>query len=320
MKVIITDCDHKDIDIETKTITEAGLELELKQCHTEEDLINECQDADIFINQYAPITEKVMKALPKLKFVVRYGVGVNNVQLPAATALGVQVGNVPDYGMNEVADQAIAFMMCLTRKMVQMNEYTKTTAWDYIPSIPCYRPSTQTVGVVGLGRIGRNFAIKAHAIGYNVIGYDPFYAPRPEIDFVEPVSIEELQKRSDIISIHCPLDGNENLFDKAAFERMKPGSYIINCARGGIIDEDALVEAVESGKIAGAGLDCVLGEPLKPGAKLLSNDKILVTPHMGWYSEEAAYELKLKAAQEAVRFAKGEAIHYPVNKLEAVKR
>lgn len=315
MKVIITDCDHKDINIETRVVTEAGFELELKQCKTEEDLIEQCQDAEIFINQYAPITRKVMESLPKLKFVVRYGVGVNNVDVKAATELGVQIGNVPDYGMNEVADQAIAFLMALTRKLVQMNEYTKKQAWDYIPSIPLYRPSTQTVGVVGLGRIGRNFAIKAHAIGYKVIGYDPFYAPRPEIDFVEPVSIEELQKRANIISIHCPLDGNENLFDKAAFDRMQDGSYIINCSRGGIINEDALIEAVESGKIAGAGLDCVVGEPLAPGAKLLCNDKILVTPHMAWYSEEAAEELKRKAAEEAVTFAQGGQIRYPVNKL-----
>ncbi len=319
MKIIITDCDHQNVDIEKKIIADAGIEMELKQCHTEDDLIEQCQDADAFINQYAPITRRVMEALPKLKFVVRYGVGVNNIDLKAAAELGVQAGNVPDYGMNEVADQAIAFMMCLTRKMVQMNEYTKKTAWDYIPAIPCYRPSTQTVGVVGLGRIGRNFAIKAHAIGYNVIGYDPFYSPRPEIDFVEPVTIEELQRRSDIISIHCPLDGNENLFDKAAFDRMKDGSYIINCARGGIINEDALIEAVESGKIAGAGIDCVVGEPLKPGAKMLSNDKIIVTPHMGWYSEEAASELKRKVAEEAVSFLKGEAIRYPVNKPEKLR-
>lgn len=318
MKIIITDCDHQNVDIEKKIIADAGIEMELKQCHTEDDLIEQCQDADAFINQYAPITRRVMEALPKLKFVVRYGVGVNNIDLKAAAELGVQAGNVPDYGINEVADQAIAFMMCLTRKMVQMNEYTKKTAWDYIPAIPCYRPSTQTVGVVGLGRIGRNFAIKAHAIGYNVIGYDPFYSPRPEIDFVEPVTIEELQRRSDIISIHCPLDGNENLFDKAAFDRMKDGSYIINCARGGIINEDALIEAVESGKIAGAGIDCVVGEPLKPGAKMLSNDKI-VTPHMGWYSEEAASELKRKVAEEAVSFLKGEAIRYPVNKPEKLR-
>ncbi|MBR5473922.1 MAG: C-terminal binding protein [Lachnospiraceae bacterium] len=319
MKIIITDCDHTSVDIEAAVCAAAGIEMELKQCHTEEDLIEQCKDADIFINQYAPITRRVMENLPNLKFVVRYGVGVNNVDLAAATDLGVQVGNVPDYGMNEVADQAIAFLMALTRKVVLMNEYTKTQKWDYSPSIPLYRPSTRTVGVVGLGRIGRNFAKKAFALGYKVIGYDAFdMSGHPDCTSIglEQVSLEELQERSDIVSLHCPLlPETTNLFDAAAFARMKDGSYIINCSRGGIIDEDALIAAVESGKIAGAGLDCVVGEPLAPGAKLLCNDKILVTPHMAWYSEEAAEELKRKAAEEAVSFAKGEAIRYPVNKL-----
>jgi len=125
MKVIITDCDHTSIDIEKKIFNEANLEFELKQCKTEEDLINQCKDGDIFINQYAPITRKVMEKLPNLKMVVRYGVGVNNVDIGGATDLGIQICNVPDYGTNEVADQAIAMMMALVRKVVIMDKYTK---------------------------------------------------------------------------------------------------------------------------------------------------------------------------------------------------
>ena len=207
MKVIITDCDHTSIDIEKKIFNEANLEFELKQCKTEEDLINQCKDGDIFINQYAPITRKVMEKLPNLKMVVRYGVGVNNVDIGGATDLGIQICNVPDYGTNEVADQAIAMMMALVRKVVIMDKYTKEVKWDYTHSIPIKRNSEMTVGVVGLGRIGCNFAQKAHYLGFNIIGYDPYYKEKEETKFIIPATIDEIIKRSDIISIHCPLDG-----------------------------------------------------------------------------------------------------------------
>ncbi len=266
MKVIITDCDHANIDIETGILNKTGLEFELKQCKTEEDLIEQCKDGNIFINQYAPITRKVMEALPNLKMVVRYGVGVNNVDVKAATDLGVQVCNVPDYGMNEVADQAIAMMMALVRKVVTMNKYTKETKWDYIHSIPIRRNSTMTVGVVGLGRIGRNFAEKAHYLGFNVMGYDPYFKPTEETKFIVPSTIDEIVEKSDIVSIHCPLDGNRDLFNAETFKRMKNTAYIINVSRGGIINEKALDEALTNGEIAGAALDCVEFEPMMPGS------------------------------------------------------
>lgn len=316
MKVIITDCDHANINIEKEILDKAGLEFVLKQCKTEEDLIEQCKDGNIFINQYAPITRKVMEALPNLKMVVRYGVGVNNVDVKAATDLGVQVCNVPDYGMNEVADQAIAMMMALVRKVVIMNKYTKEVKWDYIHSMPIRRNSTMTVGVVGLGRIGRNFAEKAHHLGFNVIGYDPYYKETEETKFIVPSTIDEIIEKSDIISIHCPLDGNRDLFNASAFKRMKNTAYIINVSRGGIINEKALDEALTNGEIAGAALDCVEFEPMMPGSPLFKHENLIVSPHMGWYSEEAASELKRKVAEESVRFAAGEAVHYPVNKLK----
>lgn len=318
MKVIISDCDHENIHIETKTLNEANIPFELHQCKTEEDLIRECKGADILINQYAPISERVMEALrPELKQVVRYGVGVNNVDVPAATRLGVQICNVPDYGMNEVTDQALALMLALVRKVIIMHDYTKNSKWDYSKAIPIRRLSEQTVGVVGLGRIGRTFAHKVRALGCRVIGYDPFYQPNEAdgTEYITAVSMEELMKTSDIISIHCPLDNNRNLFDAKAFSMMKNSAYIINTSRGGIIDEEALDKALEEGRIAGAAVDVVDKEPLSPGAPLFRHENFICTPHMAWYSEEAALELKRKAAEEAVRFARGEACFYPVNKL-----
>ncbi len=313
MKVIITDCDHKNIDLETEILNEAGLDFKLLQCKTEEDLISQCQDAEIFINQYAPITEKVMKSLEKLKLVIRYGVGVNNIDVSAASKLGIQVCNVPDYGMNEVADHAIALMLSLTRKVVLMNDYTRKGQWDYTKSIPVRRNSTLTVGVVGLGRIGRNFAKKAHALDCKVIGYDPFYKQTEGFEFITPVSIDQLMRESDIISIHCPLEGARDLFNEEAFKKMKNTAYIINVARGGIVNETDLDKALENGDIAGAALDCVGPEPIDPNSPLFRHENFICTPHMAWYSEEASIELKQKVAQEAVRFYKGEKVKYPVN-------
>lgn len=318
MEVIITDCDHENIDIESKILNSERVKFKLLQCKTENDLISQCKNAEIFINQYAPITEEVMKSLPKLKLVIRYGVGVNNIDLVSATKLGIQVCNIPDYGMNEVADHAIALMLSMTRKIVMMNNHTRNVEWNYIKAIPIRRNSTLVVGVVGLGRIGRNFARKAHALDCKIIGYDPYYTPNKEdkTDFIKSVDIQELIKQSDVISIHCPLEGAENLFDEKAFKNMKSSAIIINVARGGIINEKDLDEALEKYEIAGAALDCVENEPMNPGSTLFRHENFICTPHMAWYSEEAANELKRKVAEEAVRFYNDEEVLYPVNKLD----
>lgn len=313
MKIYITDCDHDNINMETKVFQNAGMHFELKQAKTEDEVIKQCGDANILIVQYAKISAKVMDAIPTLKYIVRYGVGVDTIDLAAATKRGIQVGNVPDYGMNEVADHALAMLLTLKRKLYLMNPYTKKVKWDYSKAIPIHRFSAQTVGVVGLGRIGRNFATKAHALGFKIIGYDPYYKPTPETSFIKTVPFDELVKTADAISLHIPAEHNKNLFNKDTFKAMKDSAVIINVARGGIINEHDLDEALTNKEIAGAGIDCMANEPMPANSPIFKHDNIIVTPHMAWYSEEAAAELKRKVAEEAVRFAKGEKIHYPVN-------
>ncbi|MBU3182511.1 C-terminal binding protein [Clostridium psychrophilum] len=316
MKVIITDCDHENIDIEKKIFSDAGISCELKNARTEDEIIELCKGAEIFIVQYAKITEKVMEALPELKFVVRYGVGVDTVDVKAATKHGIQIGNVPDYGMNEVADQALALTLAFARKIITMNEYTKIVKWDYSKSIPVHRLSQQTVGIVGIGRIGGNYAKKAAALGFNIIGYDPLFVQTKDNTYVTPVAFDELIEKSDIISIHCPSDGNKYLFNKEIFKKMKKSAVLINVARGGIVNEKDLDEALKHGEIAGAGLDCMESEPMRSDSEIFKNKNLIVTPHMAWYSEESALELKRKVAEESVRFAKGKPIHYPINNLK----
>lgn len=315
MKVYITDCDHDNINIEKEIFDKAGIELTLKDAISEDDVIEQCKDGDIFIVQYAKISRKVMENCPNLKYIVRYGVGVDTIDVEAATELGVQVGNVPDYGMNEVADHAISLALSFLRKINTMNNFTKNEKWDYTRAIPIHRFSTLTVGVVGLGRIGSNFARKMSALGFNVIGFDPRREVIRESDYVEIVDFEELLEKSDLISIHCPADNNYDLFDKNAFSKMKKTSFIINTARGGIINEGALEWALNNDIIAGACLDCMLNEPVDKSNPLFKHENVIVSPHIAWYSEESAQELKRKVAEESVRFAKGEDIHYPINKL-----
>jgi len=316
MKVIITDCDHDSIAIETGILSEAGLEFGLLQCHTEDDLIEQCGGAEIFINQYAPITERVIKALPDLKVVIRYGVGVNNVDMDAATKYGVTVCNVPDYGMNEVAEQAMALMFALVRKTVLMVDDTRTGDWDYTKAVPIRRFNCLTIGICGIGRIGHSFATKVRPLTPHIISYDPFVSPSAEngLDFVRGVDFDTLLEESDIISIHTPLtEETRGMFDAAVFKKMKNTAYLINTARGGIVSEKALDEALMNGEIAGAAMDCMDDEPESGDNPLYKHENFLPTPHMAWYSEEAYRELKSKVAEEAVRFARGEKLRDPLN-------
>ncbi len=319
LNVLITDCDHGNVDVEKKVFDEANISFELAKCKTEEDVIANGKGYEVFVNQYAPITEKVFESLPDLKYVVRYGVGVDNVDVEAATKHGVQIGNVPDYGMNEVADQALAMMLNFTRKISLMNDYVRKGVWDYQKSIPLYRHSEQTVGVIGIGRIGSSFAKKVKALGSKVIGYDPKYLKNETSnlpEFVDEfVTLEELLKQSDVVSIHCPLDKARNLIGEKELQQMKETAFLVNVSRGGIIDEQALNKALTNNWIAGAAVDVVEVEPIDPNAELLKHDNFIITPHMGWYSEQAALELKRKVAEESVRFINGEKINYPINKI-----
>ena len=314
-KIFVCDCDHIDVDIEKRVFREAGLDFEWLHCLTEQELIDNCQGAIAFMNQYAPITERVLQNIPTLKLVVRYGVGYDNVDLAAAARHGVQVCNVPDYGTNEVADHALALMLALVRKITYIKSLTHDGIWDYQKAIPVRRNAESTVGIVGVGRIGSAFAKRVRALGCRVIGYDSDYgnSKRSFPDFVEFMPLDELMRQSDVISLHCSLETSRNLIDYSQITKMKKTAFLINVARGGIINEDDLVRALKEKKIAGAGIDVVAEEHLEKGDPLFGFNNVIVTPHMAWYSEQSAQELNRKVAEEVVRFMKGDPVRYPVN-------
>lgn len=318
-KIFITDCDHANINEEKAVFEAAGISYKLVQCHTEDELIANCQGAVAVCNQYAPFTKKVFDGIPTLKMIVRYGVGVDNVDLEAATAAGVQVCNVPDYGTFEVADHALALMMDITRKVSRATNQVFDGRWDYAEMAPIFRLSTMTVGIIGLGRIGLAFAQRVRALGCKVIGYDIYtkhVAENPEYSFIELVSEEEVLKNSDLISLHCGLNANNAKFmNKETFAKMKKGAMLVNVARGGLVNEPDLAEALKSGQLGAAGIDVTTKEPLEANSPLRGAPNLTITPHMAWYSVQASSDLKRKCAEEAVRGAKGEAPRCPVNKL-----
>ena len=314
MKIYITDCDHESMDIEKKTFTKEGVDFEILNVTQPEDIIRACHDADALILQYATISDNVLSSLKNLKGVVRYGVGVNTIDIESATKNNVAVCNVPDYGTNEVADHALALIMALARKLPLLIKDTKSNIWAYEKAIPIYRLQEQTAGIIGLGRIGLSLAKKLHGIGLKVIGFDPLAKKEQLPDYIDFVSLDELLAHSDIISLNLPLTkSTENLIDSKEFSKMKSNCYLVNTARGGIVNEEALYQALLNHTIAGAALDVFKKEP-PTDRKLFSLDNFIATPHAAWYSEQSQQDLKRKAAEEAIRLAKGEKPLYCLNK------
>ena len=314
MKIYITDCDHESMDIEKKTFTKEGVDFEILNFTQPEDIIRACHDADALILQYATISDNVLSSLKNLKGVVRYGVGVNTIDIESATKNNVAVCNVPDYGTNEVADHALALIMALARKLPLLIKDTKSNIWAYEKAIPIYRLQEQTAGIIGLGRIGLSLAKKLHGIGLKVIGFDPLAKKEQLPVYIDFVSLDELLAHSDIISLNLPLTkSTENLIDSKEFSKMKSNCYLVNTARGGIVNEEALYQALLNHTIAGAALDVFKQEP-PTDRKLFSLDNFIATPHAAWYSEQSQQDLKRKAAEEAIRLAKGEKPLYCLNK------
>jgi D-3-phosphoglycerate dehydrogenase / 2-oxoglutarate reductase len=314
--VIVADCDHENIDIEREVLRDIADDLPWYSCKTEEEVIVRCSGARGLLIQYAPITKGVLSRLSKCEVIVRYGVGVDTVDLEAASALGVAVCNVPDYGTNEVSDHALALLLCLERKIVRANRLIREGVWDFREMKPVRRLQVQTVGVIGLGRIGRRFAEKVLGLGMKVIACDPFVPKGLLPSGVELTDLEDLLERSDAVSVHVPLNADtKGLLSADAISRMKVGAYLVNTARGSIVDEVALERALASGALGGAALDVAAREPLRPDDPLLSHDNFICTPHMAWHSAESEKDLKRKAAEEVRRVLTGAAPLYRVNRV-----
>jgi D-3-phosphoglycerate dehydrogenase len=311
--VVITDCDHGGVDPERAVLDGHDVELRVLACRTPEEVAAQAGGADVLINQYVPITAAVLDALPRCRLVVRYGVGVDNVDLEAATERGVWVANVPDYGRDEVADHTLALALALLRGVVALDRSVRDGTWDLDPARPLRRLATLTWGVVGCGAIGTAVARRAAGLGMRVLGYD-LPTVRSEAP-IERVPLEELLEAADLVSLHAALTPDtHHLVGAAALARMRPTGHLVNTARGGLVEEAALLAALDAGALAGAALDVLEHEPPDElGWKLARHPRVVATPHAAWYSEEAFHTLKSEVAREALRVLGGGAPRSPVN-------
>lgn len=306
-RIVITDYEFESINQEQSVAEANGIELERAYCRTEDDVIRAGAEADGLIVQYAPITEKVIKNLPRLKAIGRYGAGVDNVDLQAATKHGIAVSNVPDYGVEDVSDHAIALTLTLARGIPDLDRGVRSGQNLLNTVKPLRRFSSQTFGVVGLGLIGAATAIKAKALGFRTLGYDPLHAPGTTTkEGVRVVSFEDLLAQCDVVSLHVPLNQHtHHLINARTIEQFKEGVTLINTCRGGVVDTEALVDALKIGRIRAAGLDVFEEEPLPLNNALLDLDRVVLTPHSAWYTEESNDELKRRTAENVVEACMG---------------
>lgn len=307
--VYVTDYEHDSFVDAVKVLEPAGLELRLVQCRTEEDLIAKCQDAFGLLVTYAPITRHVLANLPQCRIVVRFGIGYDCVDVEGATELGVYAANVPSYCEEEVSDHALSLLLTCARKVVLLNNAVKDRVWDYKVATPIRPLRGSVLGLVAFGKIAQHLAAKVKPLGMEVIAYDPFIDPQVALDQgVELVdSLEEMAARADFLSVHAPLSrSTRHLVGEKVLARMKPTAIVINTARGPVIDEAALIRALQEKRIGGAGLDVVEQEPIAPDNPLLKMDNVVLTPHAAWYSTASIGLLQSLAAQEVVRVFQGE--------------
>lgn len=302
--VIITDCNHGSVEPELEILQAAGVDIRSYQALTEDDAIRVAAEADAVLTQYARITARVLDALPRCRVIVRYGVGVDNIDLEAAAGRGIIVANVPDYCVEEVSDHALTLLLGLWRWIGPYDRAVRQGTWNAEMKKPMFRLAGRILGVLGGGRIGARLAQKALGVGLAVIGHDP-YAPTWPVG-VRATRLETLLCESDAVSIHCPLTAEtRHLIGEAQLRQMKPTALLVNTARGGVVDTAALVRALREGWIAGAGLDALEEEPIPPDSPLLALPNVILTPHMAWYSQDSIVDLKRRTAEAALAVLRG---------------
>jgi len=307
-RILYADNDYADIELERALFAPAGIEVVVAQCKTEDDVIAHGRGCRGILLQYAPITAKVVNALPELGIASRMGAGYDTIDTEACERAGVWVANSPDYGVGEVATHALALALASIRNIVAYHRDIAAGTWYFMSSGRLARPSLLTLGIVGLGRIGKRMAHISRNVFKRVVAYDPYLIDGDFPAYVERVhSLQELAAQSDVVSVHTPLTNEtRGMLDKSFFGAMKPGSHFVNTARGAIVNVADLLRGLEAGTLAGAGLDVLPEEPVARDSPLLSHPRVILTPHAAFYSVEAEQELRRKAAQNIVSwFATG---------------
>lgn len=310
-KVVLTDYVWESLDVEKKTL-DGVAELLALQTKMPDEFIAQAADCDALLNTYAgPITAEVMAKMPKCRIIARYGIGVDTIDLDAATAAGIIVTNNPTYCIEEVAEHTMALLLAAARKVVFYDRLVRGGQWAVPPGKPLFRLAGSTLGLVGFGNIARQVAIRAAAFGMNVLFSDPFVR---DGQFDVPgtsAALDRVLGESDFVSVHPPLTPEtRGMIGDDALGKMKKTAWLVNCSRGPIVDTNALVRALDAGLIAGAALDTTDPEPLPNPHPLRDRENVIINPHVAWYSETAMKGLQAGAPGEVRRVLTGE---WPVN-------
>jgi D-3-phosphoglycerate dehydrogenase len=316
--VAVTDHVFPNLEPTKQVLSELHAELKLAQATTPEAILDVAREADGVIVCYAKMPASVIEQLKNCKVMARTGIGVDNVDIDAASRRGIVVTNVPEYCEDEVSDHAMAMLLALIRKIPFANKRAHAGKWETGAVNPIHRLRGRTLGLVGFGKIPKLVAVKAQAFGLQVQTFDPYIPAEVAAKLgVKSVSLPELLSTSDYVSIHAPLTPEtKNMFNADAFRQMKPGALLVNTARGPLVDVEALVDALNTGQLAGAALDVLPQEPPPADSRLLGRDDVILTPHTGFYSEESMIDLQTKAAQQVALVLSGKEPRYPVNKIK----
>jgi D-3-phosphoglycerate dehydrogenase len=317
--VAVTDHVFAHLDQERKLLAEAGHELRYDgNAVTVDDVAAVVRGADAVLNCYAPVPAEVIRGLAGCRIVARYGIGLDTIDVPAATEAGIVVTNVPDYCIDEVSDHALALILALGRGVVRLDRAVRGGAWSPMDAAPLHRLRGRTLGLVGFGRIARALAVKGSAVGFRIVASDPFQ----DDDAIrgggaEPADLPTLLASSDVVSLHAPLTADtRHLIGVAELASLREGALLVNTSRGGLVDLDALRVALTAGRLGGVALDVLETEPPAADDALLARDDVIVTPHAAFYSEESVAEQQRKATEQVIEALAGRVPPYAVNARE----
>ncbi len=312
--IAVTDSVFPNLDPAMAALARLDPEVRMAKSASADDILAVARDADGILVTYAKLPGDLLRQLTRCKAIGRFGLGVDNIDVPAARERGIVVTYVPDYCLQEVSDHAMALLLALARKIPFSNKLVQSGRWEMPAVVPIRRLEGSVLGLVGFGNIPRAVAPKAKAFGLRVVTHDPYVPPDVLASAgVEGVSFDRLLEMSDFVSVHAPLlPTTRGLLNAQAFAKMKKGALVINTARGPLIDEQALLAALDSGHLGGAALDVVAVEPLAKDSPLLGRDNVILTPHTAFYSVEALNELQTKCASDVARVLSGEPPVYPV--------
>jgi D-3-phosphoglycerate dehydrogenase len=316
-QVLIAGGAFPHLDPERRILGAIGAEVIDANRLGREEVISLAAKADALMTDYFAVDARVIEALRQCRVICRYGIGLDQVDIPAATEAGIRVTRVPEYCIGELVDHTIALLLAVTRRIVRYDAAVRAGSWKWL-SPGVRRLAGQTLGIIGLGHVGSGVAARAKPLGLRLLAYDPNLTEEQiRARGAEPGCLNRLLATSDIVCLHAPLTADtRGLIGRAAIAAMKPGAILINTARGGLVDQAALVEALQSGRLGGAGLDVLASEPPSPGDPILSLENVVLTPHAGHFSEESMLQVQTEAAEEVRRALKGEPLLNSVNERE----